>query len=219
MSGNQVHVLEGLKAKLKAVQAKADRLQATREQIREDLQVKRAEVERLSSRQEMLTKVLELYRLLMDKMVTGQVQAIETLVSEGLTSIFYDQDLAFGLELGHRANKISAEPYIRNGTIQGDPLDSFGGGPASIVSLILRILVLLRLKRNRMLFLDETLGAVSEQYIETTSHFLKKLSESSNLPILLVTHAQSFVDHATTGYQGSKSEDGESEFVVKKVRG
>jgi ABC-type molybdenum transport system ATPase subunit/photorepair protein PhrA len=153
----------------------------------------------------------------MDRMVSGQVKVIESLVSEGLKSIFWDQDLSFGLELGQRSNKISAEPYLRNGQIVGDPLDSFGGGPASVVSLILRVMVLLRLKRNKMLFLDESLAAVSEEYIEMTSQFLRKLSESSNLPILLVTHKPSYLDYSTCAYQGSKSDD--DEFLVKKIRG
>jgi hypothetical protein len=215
-----LHAIEGLKERLKGLQAKSVRLQSLRQQVQDDLQEKNSEVVRLTERQEVLTKILELYRLLMDKLVMGQVQAIESIVSEGLRSIFYDQDLSFGLELGHKANKVSAEPYIRNGNIQGDPLDSFGGGPASIVSLILRILVLLRLKRHKVLFLDETLAAVSDDYIETTGVFLRKLSESSHLPILLVTHKQSFLDHATLGYQGdSKVDDDRSEFVVRKIRG
>lgn len=217
MPSHTVHAFEGLKSDLKALQTKAARLQSTRDQLLDDLRAKREEVLLLASRQEILTKVLELYRLLMDKMVSGQVKVIESLVSEGLRSIFYDQDLSFGLELGQKANKISAEPYLQNGAIIGDPLDSFGGGPASVVSLILRVMVLLRLKRNKMLFLDESLAAVSDDYIETTGQFLRKLSESSNLPILLVTHKQSYLDHVTCGYQGSKSES--EEFQVKKIRG
>jgi hypothetical protein len=217
MSSNPVHAFEGLESSLKALKSKADRLQITRDQVRSDLLSKKKEVSDLTSRQEVLIKVLELYRLLMDKMVSGQVKAIESLVSEGLKSIFYDQDLSFGLELGQKSNKISAEPYLKNGSIVGDPLDSFGGGPASVVSLILRVMVLLRLKRNKMLFLDETLAAVSDEYIEMTGKFLRKLSESSSLPIIMVTHKQSYLDHATCAYQGSKSED--DEFLVKKIRG
>jgi DNA repair ATPase RecN len=212
-----VHAIEGLKSSLKALQAKADRVQSVRDQVVDDLRAKREEVSTLASRQEILTKVLELYRLLMDKMVSGQVKVIESLVSEGLKSIFWDQDLSFGLELGQKANKISAEPYLQNGLIVGDPLDSFGGGPASVVSLILRVMVLLRLKRNKMLFLDESLAAVSDEYIEMTGQFLRKLSESSNLPIFLVTHKQAYLEHATCGYHGSKSD--EEEFLVRKIRG
>jgi len=215
-----IHALEELRVRLKASQTKAERLMANQERVEHDLQAKRSEVASLASQQDVLTKVLELYRVLMDRLVLGQVQAIESIVSEGLATIFHDQGLSFKLELAHKYNKVSAEPYICQGDIRGNPLDSFGGGPASIVSLVLRILVLLRLKRHKMLFLDETLAAVSEEYIESTGLFLRKLSESSGLPILLVTHKQSFLEHASSGYQGEpKLEDGREHFVVRKIRG
>lgn len=206
---------------MKAVRSKSDRLQANHDRLEAELSAKRLEVERLADKQEVLTKVLELYRILMDKMVLGQVQAIESVVSEGLKSIFHDQDLSFKLELSHKYNKVSADPFISEGNIKGHPLDSFGGGPASIVSFILRVLVMLRLKRYRMLLLDETLNAVSDEYIEATSLFLRKLADSSGLPILLVTHKPAFLEHATVGYQGeSKVEsDDRRHFVFRKVRG
>lgn len=219
MPGDTVRVLK-MRERLRAVQSKAERLQANRDQVVVDLLARRQEVERLAEQQDVLTKVLELYRILMDKMVFGQVQALESVVSEGLKSIFADQDLSFKLELSHKYNKVCAEPYVCQGDIKGHPLDSFGGGPASIISLILRVLILLRLKRYRMLFLDETLAAVAEQYVEATGIFLRKLSESSGLPILLVTHTHAFLEHATVGYQGdSRSEDGREYFVVRKIRG
>lgn len=220
MSSDKVHALEELRCRLKATQIKSERLQANLERIERDLLAKRQEVLSLSSEQEVLTKVLELYRVLMDRLVLGQVQVIESIVSEGLATIFYDQGLSFKLEISNKYNRVSADPFICQGDIKGDPLDSFGGGPASIVSLILRIIVLLRLKRHRILFLDETLVAVSEEYIENTGLFLRKLAESSGLPTLLVTHKQSFLEHASSGYQGeSKIEDGREHFAVRKIRG
>jgi len=228
VSGDQIRLVEGLKERLKTVRSKADRLQANRDRVTGELSSKIQELTRLSDRQEVLTKVLELYRVLMDKMVLNQVNAIESVVSEGLKAIFHDQELSFKLELAHKYNKISAEPYVCQGEIKGHPLDSFGGGPASIVSLILRVLVLLRLKRYKVLFLDETLAAVSDDYIEATGMFLRRLAESSKLPILLVTHKQAFLEHAVVGYQGDteyevapaeSGADPKPFFVVHKLRG
>lgn len=204
MSSDAVHGLEGLRGRLEAVQGKAGRLQINRDLIGTELEAKRREVGRLAERQEALTKVLELYRVLMDKMVLGQVQAIESIVTEGLQTIFHDQGLSFTFEMGQYRGKVSAEPTLHRGDINGHPLTSFGGGPASIVGLLLRVLVLLRLKRHKMIFLDETLGAVSDEYIDATGLFLRKLADSSNLPILLVTHKPSFLEHATMGYRGTE---------------
>lgn len=219
MSSDKIHALEGLRAKLKSAQTRADRLRLTRDQLQVDLQSKRDEVLRLAARQEVLVKVMELYRILMNKMILGQVQAIEKVVSDGLKTIFYDQNLSFGFDLDSKYNKSSAEPFLQNGDIKGDPLESFGGGPASLVSLMLRIMVIRRLKRFPLLLLDETLAAVSDGYIEPTGQFLKKLAESSGFPILLVTHKPAFLEHVTNGYQGdTKVQEGQPEFVVKKIR-
>jgi len=195
-----------------------------RDQLSRELVSKEVEIAELARRQEVLTKVAELYRVLMDQMVMGQVRTIETIVSEGLRTIFFDQDLSFRAEVSQKYNKIAVEFYIcqgdpDNGGIKGSPLDSFGGGPSSIASLILRILTLLRLKRQRTLLLDETLAAVSDDYIEATGQFLQKLAATSDLSLLMVTHKPAFIDHATLSYHGdSKTQGVRQEFVVKKLR-
>lgn len=219
MSSDQVHALEGLRSKLRTVQTQVDRLRSTRDRLGEELRDKQEEVANLSRRFEVLVKVQELYRVLMTQMLLGQVKAIEGVVSEGLKTIFYDQALSFGFDLEPKYNKSSAEPFVQNGDIIGDPLDSFGGGPASIVSLLLRVMVIRRLKKFPVLLLDESLAAVSDDYIEPTGQFLRRLADSSGLSILLVTHKQSFLDHVSTGYQGdTKMQDGLPEFTVKKIR-
>jgi len=228
MQGHALHAVEGLDGwsqRVQVLQTSATRLQAVRDQISGDLKAKEEEITTLAERQEVLTKVSELYRALMDRMIMGQVQTIEMIVSEGLKTIFFDQDLSFKAEVSQKYNKISVEFFIcqgdpEKGGIKGSPLDSFGGGPSSIASLILRILTLLRLKRKKILLLDETLAAVSDDYIETTGQFLQKLAETSNLTILLVTHKPAYLDHASLSYQGdSKSDAGRNEFVTKRLRG
>lgn len=228
MQGHALHAVErldGWSQRVQTLQTSATRLRAIRDQLSNDLEVKEGEVAALAEKQEILTKVSELYRALMDRMIMGQVQTIEMIVSEGLKTIFFDQDLSFKAEVSQKYNKTSVEFFIcqgdpENGGIKGSPLDSFGGGPSSIASLILRILTLLRLKRKRVLLLDETLAAVSDDYIETTGQFLQKLAETSNLTILLVTHKPAYLDHASLSYQGdSKSEAGRNEFVAKRLRG
>jgi ABC-type uncharacterized transport system ATPase component len=152
-------------------------------------------------------------------MVMSQVKLIEGVVTDGLRTIFFDQKLNFISEMSSKYNKVSTEFFVyqENGSIKGSPLDSFGGGPSSIISLILRILVLLRLKKRRFLVLDETLAAISDDYIEPTGNFLKKLSSTIGLPILMVTHKTSFLDYSDTSYQGdSEFCEGNNQFVIKK---
>jgi hypothetical protein len=228
MQSDTLHAVErvnGWSQRVQHLQNSAIRLRVVRDQLVDELTGKVEEIDELTRRQEILTKVSELYRVLMDQMVMGQVRMIETIVSEGLRTIFFDQDLSFRAEVSQKYNKISVEFYIcqgdpDNGGIKGSPLDSFGGGPSSIASLILRILTLLRLKRKKILLLDETLAAVSDDYIEATGHFLQKLAATSNLSLLMVTHKPAFLEHASVSYQGDSKPVGvKSEFVVKRLRG
>jgi hypothetical protein len=201
------------------------RVRALRDQLASELEAKERELESLSSRLAILAKVSELYLMLMDRMVKGQVKAIDEIVTHGFQTIFFDQNLRFETELASKYNKISAEFFVcdgdpSNGGTRGDPMESYGGGPAVIASLILRILTLLRLKRRKFLLLDETLFAVSDDYVENTSLFLKGLAQTMGLDIFLVTHKQSYVDYAPIAYHAdTKIEEGRNHLTLRRARG
>lgn len=210
MSSDAIHDQHEMKARVLAVREKASRLRATRDNLQETLKSTKAEIRHLSQEIDVLTKVEELFRALMDTLVVKQVRVIEDVVTEGFQTIFFDQDLHFESEIGTKYNKVSIDFLIREGSleapivIRGHPLDSFGGGPVSIASLILRILALFRLQKYPILLLDETLNAVSEEYIEGTGTWLQKMAASMGVPALLITHKASYVDHCTRAYRCSQ---------------
>jgi ABC-type iron transport system FetAB ATPase subunit len=179
----------------------------------------------LSARIVLLSQVEELLRALMDALVLKQVRAIESMVTEGLQSIFHDQDLHFEAEVSPKYNKISIDFFIRRGAkdsplaIRGKPLDSFGGGPTSVSSLLLRVLALMSLKRFPLLLLDETLAAVSEEYTDKTGQFLRTLATKLDVPLLMITHKPAYLDHATQAYRCAEvtNDDGTSYLQLKKA--
>lgn len=99
-------------------------------------------------------------------------------------------------------------------------MDSFGGGPASIASLILRILTVMRLKLWPLLLLDETLAAVSADYVDQTGLFLERLTQKMGVDVLLVTHKPAFLDHANVTYQCAEvmGEDGARHLKLEGVK-
>lgn len=228
MPSDPLHAEQGLTAFARRVQAlgeRATRAKAFREQVERDLQAREREVVGLSETIERLTMVSELYQVLMDGLVNNQVKSITSVVTDGLQAIFFDQTLAFEAEVTQRYNKLAIDFYIKQGTdmvpVRGHPLESFGGGPASIASFILRVLTLRRLKKFPLLCLDETLAAVSDEYIEPAGQFLQKLTAKLGIEVLLVTHKQSFLDHATVAYQGREevAEDGTWSLGLRRLRG
>lgn len=226
MPSDPLHAVEGLAARSKELTRQALRLQVLRDQLVAERQAKEAEIAQLGDDLERLTKVGELFRTLMDRMVLGQVRSIESVVTEGLAAIFADQQLSFEADVGQRYNKISIDFFIRQGQqdtveVRGHPLESFGGGPASVASLILRLLAILRLRKWPLILLDETLAAVSDEYTDAAGRFLRKLAESSGIDLLMITHKQSYLDHANAAYHGSEATqaDGTWSLHLKKIRG
>ncbi len=227
MSSDAVHVQQEVSDRVRSLGENVSRLEALRGQLRGDLESTKAEVVHLTSEVEVLTKVEELFRALMDLLVVKQVKAIEEVVTEGFQAIFHDQDLHFESEVSPKYNKISIDFYIRQGSssdpiaIRGKPMDSFGGGPSSVASLILRVLALFRLQRFPLLLLDESLAAVSDDYTDETGRWLQAMAAKMNIPILLVTHKQAYVDHCDLAYRSREevSDSGQRSLKLKVLSG
>lgn len=226
MQGDPVRPEHGLTSRVRALSQKGARTQAIRDQVRNDLDAKTQEIDELGRKIDVLVKVGELFRALMDRLVQTHVKSVESVVTEGLRTIFHNQDLSFEAEIVQRYNRIWIDFFIsqsRSGgkfLVRGHPLESFGGGPASIASFVLRLVALLKLKRWPLLLLDETMAAISPEYIDQTGQFLKKLATSTNTPILLVTHKHEFLDHATIAYNASEEVSaGQPRLSLTLVRG
>lgn len=210
--------------RLEALGRRAARTEVLRDRLEAERAEKRAEVEQLTSSIEKLVKVEELFRVLMDQLVVKQVRALEAVVTDGLQTIFFDQDLHFESDIETKYNKVSIDFQIREGgaddplTVRGRPLDTFGGGTSSVAALILRVLTVLKLKRLPFLILDEALLAVSDEYIAPTGKFLKALAESMDLHFLLITHKSAYCDHSDRAYQGVQELVGDQRTLrVKQV--
>lgn len=227
MQGDALHAQQEVGARVRALTQKASRIQALRDQVLEELELRCKEIDQLAARIDVLVKVGELFRALMDKLVMTHVRSVEHVITEGLKSIFFDQTLSFEAEVSTRRDRICVDFVVRQErsggkyVVRGDPMTNFGGGPATIASLVLRLLVLMKLKRRSLLFLDETLSAISPEYIDQTCLFLNKLSTSTGTPILLVTQQHAYMEHCTLAYAASEhSSDGRAPCLqVHKVRG
>ncbi len=179
----------------------------------------------LGARMEKLGKVSELFRHLLDIMVEKEVRAVETVVTDALQTIFFDRQLSFEAEVSTKYNRPSVEFFLRQGAKdnplghRGNPLEAFGGGPSSVASLLLRIMTVLRMKLFPLLVLDESLNAVSDEYIEHMGKFLQSLAEKMGFDVLLVTHKIAFLDFADNGLRAEDDqlEDGTRRLALRRL--
>lgn len=194
--------------RLNALRDSAVALQTIRRQLAQEREAKSEDVEQLTRQLDILVKVGELFRGLMDMLVMSHVRSIEGVVTEGLRSIFDDQNLTFEAEIQSRYNKIAIDFYLRQDSkrvsVRAHPLEAFGGGPSSVASLILKVLAMTRLGKWPLLVLDETLAAVSDDYIDQTGVFLQGLASKTGFSILLVTHKPAFLEHADVAYRATE---------------
>lgn len=141
--------------------------------------------------------------------ISFQVDRIKEYVTYGLRTVIADQDLRFDCNIITKMNK----PWVDFLTVNKDgdaakALDAFGGSVAQIESLILRVLAILQLKLYPVLFIDEGLNAVSEEYMKNLSLLLSELTKQLNIKILLVTHNKDILVHADRVYRASESKSG-----------
>lgn len=215
MHSVQVHALQGLRQRVRELDKKAVRLETLRGQLRSDLNRKKLAVEEGESKVELLLKISELFRVLMDNLVNDQIGMIQRVISEGYAAVFPDQTLNFEAELTTKRSRAWVDLFIRSGgagnplSHRGRPLENFGGGVTSLTSLILRLLVLMRLKKFPLLVLDESLGAISDVYIDQTGPFIQNLVRESGIDVLLITHKAPYADYADQAYQGSLEQKGD----------
>ncbi len=212
MPSDELLDLDGVRRKVGLLRDRKAHLTTLRDKLQNDLSEKELEVKQLTRKVESLALVAELFRRLMDILVDKQVKSVEKVATKGLQTIFPDLNLSLESEVGPKYNKISVEFFLRRGagptSHRGRPLRAFGGGPASVISLILRVLTIKKLGLYPFLLLDESLGAVSDEYIDLTSLFLKSLSAKTGIDILLVTHKPAFAEHSSSTYRCQELTDG-----------
>lgn len=205
------------KDRLEAVRQRSVTLKLKRDALQENKADLEEELSHLRGRIQTLIKVEELFKHLLDRYVMQYAESFSTVVTEGLSTIFYDQDLEFRVVVGQKAGKVWIEfQTIQNG-ISGSVLDSFGGGVACVESFLLRLLVLLKTGMAKYLILDESFAALSSEYVEDAAKFIRKMCEDLNVTILLVTHNPAFLDYAHRGYQGSLEKVGDMERLKIKT--
>ena len=109
---------------------------------------------------------------------------------------------AVDIQRGKVSVDLSTIQKQADGTItEGEVTSSYGGSVATLQSVLLRIIVVLRRGMRPLLLLDESLGAVAEQYVQNVGKFLSVLCERMDIDVLAVTHNPTLVEAADRAYR------------------
>ena len=200
-----------------ALRSKVDRATGLRDGLRSRLAATEADIKRLENEQTLLDLVAELLRKLIDQEVTIGVQAVEKLQTEGLQSVFTDQDLRVRANVEVLRGKVSVDlvtihKQADNTEVEGNSTDAFGGAVATVQSILLRMIIILRRGLRPVLLMDESLPAFDANYIHNMCRFLSLLCKRLGFNILLVTHNPAVVEAADKAYCIVRQKNGTAKF-------
>lgn len=195
------------------LRSRADRLTGARDSAVRRLADTKVAIKTLEDEGELLALVQGVMRTLIDKEVTAGVEAVEKLMTEGLQTVFHDQKLSVESEVSISRGKVSVDLIVvherPDGTIiKGVPNDAFGGAVATVMSVLLRIIVMKRRDLRPLLLLDESLPAFDGNYVQNMGEFLQLICERLDIDILLVTHNPALVDASNRAYRIVRTKSG-----------
>jgi hypothetical protein len=158
-------------------------------------------LKKLEKRELLLVKTEKALKFLIDKLVKEDLNKMDMLVTYGLNTVFPDKNLVFKSSIEERGSKIKINlQTIYNGEVV-DP--SSTSSVTVIESLLLRMICIIKMKKARLLLMDETFDAVDSEYIENVGKLMDHLSKKLKLDALLVTHSLGFSDRQANAFRFS----------------
>jgi hypothetical protein len=202
------------------LRARLERARGLRDGVRDRLAANQKDITRLDLEGRLLDAVATLLRQLIDREVTVGVQAVEQLQTEGLQTVFTDQDLKVKAQVEVQRGKVSVDLLTvqklpGGGEVEGLSNDAFGGAVSTVQSVLLRLIIILRRGLRPVLIMDETLPAFDANYVVNMGKFLSALCKRLGVDILLVAHNPALVEAADHAYRITRK-DGHAKFEVVK---
>ena len=162
-------------------------------------------------------KCSEIFKKWLEDSISQNIESMAQLITSGLKYIIEDQKLEFKIRQEYKNNRIHMKFVLEQDGAEGDPLSSFGGGAAVVISLILRLCIMQRMGMGNILILDESMVALANAYVPSAASFMRTLSEQMGVNILMVTHNPEFIQNAHVAYEGTKNESLKLKCIVNSV--
>lgn len=177
----------------------------------------RSQVSTLTDQELSLNKASLFLQSLSDQARVAVLDKISGIVTDALQAI-KDKNVEFKMSLNIERNQPTLTLNIldkQDGQLY-DPLQSFGGGIADIISVVLRIALLVAWKPSlsRVLILDESAKHVAVADQELLAEFITKLSKSLGIQFIWITHSDVLTNSADRVFEIVKN-NGISNVAIK----
>jgi hypothetical protein len=188
------------------------RLESYRDLLKNQYSKLEADEEKAKYSSELHQKCVEIFKRWLEDALDKNVHAMAELATSGLRHVISDQKLTFKIKQEMKYNRLSMKFILEQERadgviIEGEPTGSYGGGAVVIISLVLRLAVMARMRMANLLLLDESMVALANAYVPACAEFMRQLSEQTGINILMVTHNPEFISHANIAYEAYSQND------------
>ena len=204
--------------RLKQLQAGISRLSTYRDILQSQMTALEKEETDASYKADLYQRCSEVFKTWLEDSMKRNVDSMAQLATTGLQHVILDQKLTFNIKQEAKYNRLAMRFVLEKDGVEGDPVQSYGGGAAVIISFVLRIAVMARMKMANLLILDESMLALSNSYVPGAAAFMRQLAEETGINILMVTHNPEFLNQAHIAYEGRLEGSGVASLKLKKLR-
>lgn len=146
-----------------------------------------------------LTQSLDVMRLCITKLSEGHISHLNDLVNSMLKQVFDDKDYEVEFQLNDNKNgkilNIVLKDRISDDEVVTTDIHDNGGGLQTIVGFILQVYFIIYFNQEHILFLDESLSALSSEYIPNLITFMGSLVDKYGFTFVSVIHDKRFIDN------------------------
>jgi len=190
------------------LESKLTRLSTMRDMVESSIESTQEEIIDLEEEVEVLGMVSELFRSLIDREIEQSVVSLKRLQSKGMAVVFDDQEVSVEASVKVQRGKVSVDLETCQGGSHEDVMEAYGGSVATLQSVLLRLMVMMRRRMRLCMFLDESLPAFHPEYARNMSKFFRTLCKKVGLDMMVITQSSELTEFADKVYEVRKGKSG-----------
>jgi len=146
----------------------------------------------------LLEDTREVFKVLENKLSEANILHVKQLCNQALTTVFNDENTNFSVDIetlvqrnNNQVQFYLFEKDLTTGEEIKTRLEDNGFGVQSLIGLVLQIYFILIHKQQHILFLDESLTAISVDKLPKLKVFLQEVSKKLDFKFILIAHVES----------------------------
>lgn len=164
-----------------------------------------SQMEEAQRQVQLLDDALVIFKTLQDKLTLVHIEHITKLVNHALQSVFNDDEIQYSIriETSQQRNNNTAQFYLlttKDGETEETILQNNGYGIQSLIGFTLQVYFILQQDQEHLLFLDESLTAISTDKLPRLKQFINEIARQYDFHFVLIAHMESLFELADYQY-------------------